>query len=146
MCTLATNAASTSALSDPRRSLAQAMLDGDITLIGSGMIRDVYLVEHEGQKLVLKVLREDYELIASKSWIEDIHRWEAAALDAVSVFLLLRSVQEPTREEGHHSFSFTETWRVNTRRGRHIAYGVVTCTPRALSLLFACVLRTSIGM
>lgn len=79
-----TNAGAISALPDMQLSHSKDMLDGDMTLIGNGMIRDVYLVEQGGRKLVLKVLREDYELTASKSWVENIHRWEAAALNAVS--------------------------------------------------------------
>lgn len=64
----------------------QSMLMGKKKLIGRGYIRDVYLVEWEGRKLVVKFLREDYEAKASESRVEKIHRWEAAALDAVSRF------------------------------------------------------------
>ena len=56
---------------------------GKKKLIGRGYIRDVYLVEWEGRQLVVKFLREDYEAKASESRVEKIHRWEAAALDAV---------------------------------------------------------------
>lgn len=56
---------------------------GEKELIGRGYIRDVYLVEWEGRKLVVKFLREDYEARASEIRVEKIHRWEAAALDAV---------------------------------------------------------------
>lgn len=59
------------------------MLMGEKKLIGRGYIRDVYLVEWEGRKLVVKFLREDYEAKATESRVEKIHRWEAAALDAV---------------------------------------------------------------
>lgn len=59
------------------------MIDGEKTLIGNGNIRDVYLVERGGKKLVLKYLREDYGLRAGRSRVEKVHRWEAAALDAV---------------------------------------------------------------
>ena len=59
------------------------MLAGEKELIGNGNIRDVYVVVHEGRKLVLKVLREDYELRATKARADKMHRWEAAALDAV---------------------------------------------------------------
>lgn len=60
------------------------MLAGEKELIGNGVIRDVYLVEHEGRKLVIKALRDDYEQRASKSRVDNMHRWEAAALDVVS--------------------------------------------------------------
>lgn len=59
------------------------MLTGEKELIGSGFIRDVYLVEWEGRKLAVKFLREDFELRASEGSAENLHRWEAAALDAV---------------------------------------------------------------
>lgn len=61
----------------------QEMLGGVKALIGHGNIRDVYLIEHGGQKLVVKTLREDFEQRASRARAEKIHRWEAAALDAV---------------------------------------------------------------
>lgn len=61
----------------------QTMLMGEKKLIGRGYIRDVYLVEWEGRKLVVKFLREDYEAKASETRVEKIHRMEAAALDAV---------------------------------------------------------------
>lgn len=57
---------------------------GEKKLIGRGYIRDVYLVEREGRKLVVKFLNEEYEARASEHRIEKIHQWEAAALDAVS--------------------------------------------------------------
>lgn len=60
------------------------MLTGEKQLIGSGFIRDVYLVEWEGRKLVVKFLREDYEERVSEGLAENVHQWEAAALDAVS--------------------------------------------------------------
>ncbi|CAM9799268.1 unnamed protein product [Ectocarpus fasciculatus] len=59
------------------------MLAGEKKLIGNGNIRDVYLVEWGGRKLVVKVLREDFRLRASRRRVDKIHRWEAAALDAV---------------------------------------------------------------
>lgn len=59
------------------------MLEGDKTLLGNGNIRIVYLVEFRGRKLVLKTLREDFAAKASKTRVEKIHRWEAAALNAV---------------------------------------------------------------
>ena len=68
----------------------QAMLMGKKKLIGRGYIRDVYLVEWEGRQLVVKFLREDYEAKASESRVEKIHRWEAAALDAVRSMYVLR--------------------------------------------------------
>ena len=60
------------------------MLSGKKELVGSGFIRDVYLVEWKGRELAVKFLREDYEERASEGLAEYIHRWEAAALDAVS--------------------------------------------------------------
>ncbi|CAM9289922.1 unnamed protein product, partial [Hapterophycus canaliculatus] len=59
------------------------LLAGEKTLIGNGNIRDVYLVERGGRKLVVKALREDFELRASRTRAEKIHRWEAAALHSV---------------------------------------------------------------
>lgn len=61
----------------------QEMMEGEKTLIGNGNIRDVYLVEWGGRKLVVKYLREDFEQRASRSRVENIHRWEAVAIDAV---------------------------------------------------------------
>eukprot|EP00752_Nemacystus_decipiens_P007117 g6375.t1 len=63
------------------------MLTGEKTLIGSGFIRDVYLVLWEGRKLVVKFTREDYEERVGEELAENIHQWEAAALDAVSLAL-----------------------------------------------------------
>lgn len=60
------------------------MLTREKKLIGSGFIRDVYLVEWEGRKLVVKFVREDYEERVSEELAENIHQWEAAALHAVS--------------------------------------------------------------
>lgn len=60
------------------------MLTGGKKLIGRGYIRDVYLVDWGGRKLVVKFLREDYEERTSEARVEKIHRWEAAALHAVS--------------------------------------------------------------
>lgn len=62
----------------------QEMLAGEKKLIGNGNIRDVYLVERGGETLVVKALRDDFEQRASKQRADKIHRWEAAALDAVS--------------------------------------------------------------
>ena len=59
------------------------MLAGKKKLIGNGNVRDVFPVKHKGRKLVLKALREDYELRASKARADRMHQWEAAALDAV---------------------------------------------------------------
>eukprot|EP00904_Undaria_pinnatifida_P002246 jgi/Undpi1/12021/HiC_scaffold_4.g01720.m1 len=52
-------------------------------LIGNGNIRDVYLTEYKGQKLVVKILRDDFEERASKTRVDNIHQWEAAAINAV---------------------------------------------------------------
>ena len=64
--------------------VVQEMLAGEAKLIGNGNIRDVYLVERDGRTLVVKALRDDFELRATKRRADMIHRWEAAALDAVS--------------------------------------------------------------
>lgn len=61
----------------------QEMANGDVDLIGRGNIRDVYFVEYGGEKLVMKVLSDDFELRAGKPRADKIHRWEAAALAAV---------------------------------------------------------------
>lgn len=59
---------------------------GEKKLIGHGYIRDVYLVDLEGgRKVVVKFVREEYEKKTSDRRIEKIHRWEAAALDAVII-------------------------------------------------------------
>lgn len=77
------------------------MLMGEKKLIGHGYIRDVYLVEWEGRKLVVKFLREDYEERAGDSRVEKIHQWEAAALDAVSESSLSASCQLPFARYRH---------------------------------------------
>ncbi|CAM9415572.1 unnamed protein product [Ectocarpus sp. 12 AP-2014] len=59
------------------------MLADEKKLIGNGNIRDVYLVELRGRKLVVKALREDFELRASRRRADKIHRLEATALDEV---------------------------------------------------------------
>ncbi|CAB1119436.1 unnamed protein product [Ectocarpus sp. CCAP 1310/34] len=61
----------------------ESMLADEKKLIGHGNIRDVYLVEWGGRKLVVKALREDFELRASRRRADKIHRWEATALDEV---------------------------------------------------------------
>lgn len=72
----------------------QTMLTGEKTLIGSGFIRDVYLVDWEGRKLVVKFTREDYEERVGEDLAENIHQWEAAALDAVSENRFLNGMNE----------------------------------------------------
>lgn len=62
---------------------SQEMMDGNIKLVGSGKIRDVYIVKYGGEKLVVKVLREDFVSRASKTRVERIFRWEAVALSSV---------------------------------------------------------------
>lgn len=57
------------------------MLAGKKKLLGSGNIRDVFLVDYHGRKFVLKTLREDFVATALRT--KKMHRWEAAALDAV---------------------------------------------------------------
>eukprot|EP00903_Cladosiphon_okamuranus_P005887 g5822.t1 len=74
------NRGESSALPPPR---LETMLTGEKTLIGSGFIRDVYLVEWEGRKLVVKFPREAYEERVGEDFAENEQQWEAAALDAV---------------------------------------------------------------
>ena len=57
------------------------MLEGKKKLLGSGNIRDVFQVDYHGRKFVLKTLREDFVATAMRT--QKMHRWEAAALDAV---------------------------------------------------------------
>lgn len=64
--------------------MSQEIVLGEKKLIGNGNIRDVYLTEYEGQKLVVKVLRDDFEERASKMRVDNMHRWEAAAINAVN--------------------------------------------------------------
>ncbi|CAM9809401.1 unnamed protein product, partial [Ectocarpus sp. 6 AP-2014] len=45
----------------------EEMMEGEKTMIGNGNIRDVFLVERGGRKLVVKYLREDFEQRASRS-------------------------------------------------------------------------------
>lgn len=61
--------------------LYQEMLAGKKERLGRGNIRDVFLVDYHGRKLVLKTLREDFVATATRT--KKMHRWEAAALDAV---------------------------------------------------------------
>lgn len=60
------------------------MLKGyDLTMIGSGKLRDVYLVEYEGRQLAVKTLRHVNELTRQKVHLS-MHRREVLTLDAVS--------------------------------------------------------------
>ena len=63
--------------------MSQEISRGVKKLIGNGNIRDVYLTEYKGQKLVIKILRDDFEERASKTRVDNIHQWEAAAINAV---------------------------------------------------------------
>lgn len=64
------------------------MLQGKKDLIGTGNIREVYLIKYKGAQVVVKVLRDDYRTRAGMSRVKKIHQWEAAALDAVSDTLI----------------------------------------------------------
>lgn len=67
------------------------MLAGDdLTLIGGGKFRDVYLVEYEGRQLVVKTLRHVDELAKQKVHLS-MHRREVLTLDAVSGVVLFTS-------------------------------------------------------
>lgn len=90
-------------------SILQEIILGEKTLIGNGNIRDVYLAEYKGQQLVVKVLRDDFEERASKTRVDNIHRWEAAAIDAVR-----NDSVPPNKNVCFHAVGF---WRWLFRRG-----------------------------
>lgn len=62
--------------------ILQNMIRREHTLLTSGMMRDVYLVEYEGQALVVKTLRNVEELRLQK-WYLTMHRREVLTMDAV---------------------------------------------------------------
>ncbi|CAM9157974.1 unnamed protein product, partial [Ectocarpus fasciculatus] len=63
--------------------IAQSMiLAGNKTLVGSGRVRDVYLVEYGGRKVALKTLRDMDENKSQQAHL-DKHRREILTLDAM---------------------------------------------------------------
>lgn len=56
------------------------MLTGHKTYLGHGYWRDVFLVNYDGQEVVVKALRDDQRDTTRN---RQRHRWEAVALDAV---------------------------------------------------------------
>lgn len=60
----------------------QEMTEGKMKLVGSGTIRDVYVVKYRREKLVVKVTRDDFGLRAPQR-VENMCRREVAALTAV---------------------------------------------------------------
>lgn len=64
--------------------LGQEMRAGEMKLVGKGVIRNTYLVAWGGRTLVVKTLRHDFETRANKKRVDQLHRWEAIALDSVS--------------------------------------------------------------
>lgn len=60
----------------------QNMVRRGYNLLGSGMVRDVYLVEYEGQALVVKTLRNVDELRKQKMYLT-MHKREVLTMDAV---------------------------------------------------------------
>lgn len=59
------------------------MLEGKKTLVGSGSVRDVFLVEYEGQTVVVKSLRRNDDLKVDKHRLV-MNKREVLTLDAVS--------------------------------------------------------------
>ncbi len=58
---------------------------GENDIVEYGLIRDVHVVDLEGgRKVVVKFVPGEYDK-ETYTWIEKTHRWEAAALDAVSI-------------------------------------------------------------
>lgn len=58
-------------------------MNGEMELIGSGMVRDVYVAEHLGRKVAVKTLRYVDGVQRQLTHIR-MHEWELLALDAVS--------------------------------------------------------------
>ncbi|CAN0220068.1 unnamed protein product [Scytosiphon promiscuus] len=58
------------------------MLQGTKTLVGNGRVRDVYFVEHEGRKVVVKTLRGATDLKSQRNAL-DRHNREVQTLDAM---------------------------------------------------------------
>ena len=55
---------------------------GEAKFLGRGYWREVHLVKYDGQDMALKTLRDDQKETKRN---KERHRWEAAAMDAVSV-------------------------------------------------------------
>ncbi|CAN0318902.1 unnamed protein product [Ectocarpus sp. 6 AP-2014] len=66
----------------PFCTIAQSMLAGNITLVGNGRVRDVYLVEYEGRKVALKTLRNMDDSRSQRVHLEK-HKREILTLDAM---------------------------------------------------------------
>lgn len=62
---------------------AQDMLHGSITLIGNGLVRDVYLAEYRDNVVVLKVLQEKDDPISQRTAL-NLHKRETLVLNEVS--------------------------------------------------------------
>lgn len=62
----------------------QGLLQGNLTLLGSGHVRDVYLADYDNKKFVIKTLREVPDR-RRQHIREKMHLVEAAALNAVGV-------------------------------------------------------------
>ncbi|CAM9722239.1 unnamed protein product [Ectocarpus fasciculatus] len=60
----------------------EEMLRGDMTLIGTGRIRTVYMVEYAGETVVVKTLQHVEELRRQKAHLS-MHRREVLTLDAL---------------------------------------------------------------
>lgn len=66
-----------SSASLPRTRLLQVMLRGPMQYIAGGNSRDVFLIEYEGEQLVLKVVKHQSDQRSTR------HLMEAIALDVV---------------------------------------------------------------
>ncbi|CAB1104278.1 unnamed protein product [Ectocarpus sp. CCAP 1310/34] len=60
----------------------QRMLSGEMTLIGTGRVRTVHMVEYEGEAVVVKTLQHVEELRRLKAHLE-MHRVESLTLEAL---------------------------------------------------------------
>eukprot|EP00903_Cladosiphon_okamuranus_P006811 g6639.t1 len=60
----------------------EEMLTGDIQLVGSGQVRDVYFAEYLGKRVVVKTLRHASSLQGQKKQL-GMHRREVVTLDAL---------------------------------------------------------------
>lgn len=61
----------------------QIMLRGNRTFVGNGHVRNVYLVEYEGRRVVVKTLRTTDDLKEQRASLKR-HKWEMLTLDSVS--------------------------------------------------------------
>lgn len=72
-------------LSSHLRKITQKILkreSGELKFLGRGYWREVHLVNYDGRDMALKTLRDDQQETKRN---KERHRWEAAAMDAVSV-------------------------------------------------------------